>query len=72
LHYRKIAFFALKLGCKYKGKSYSDGHVPEDVKRKFAHSIHGAISKCVDFVRLGNGKFKLRGGVAQLPLTLRD
>jgi hypothetical protein len=72
MHYRKIAIQALKLGCRYKANSYADGPIPEDVKRKFAHSINGAINKCKDFVNLGRGYFKLKGDIDQLPLTLRD
>jgi len=59
MHYRDITIQALKLGLKYKRQSYSDGPIPEDVIRKSAHSLNGAMNKCDDIENLGNGFFKL-------------
>jgi len=65
LHYRDLAVQALTQGCRYKGQSYSDGPIPEEVTKKFAHSINGAMNKCVDLENLGHGFFRLRGNFHQ-------
>jgi hypothetical protein len=64
LHYTDIAREVLLLGCKYKGKTYSNP-IPEEVVEGFAHSLNSPIAKCDDFISLGGGRFKLKVGVDQ-------
>ncbi len=60
MHYMDIARQALKNGCKYRGKSYSDGEIPEEVLRGFGHSLNGSINKSDKFDNLGRGFFNLK------------